>query len=71
MTITINRKPANLCNIIERVRRWGEYSTRRYYYTTRTTGDGQHLQLVRIVRSAFGTTRILDPDEIQVVAILY
>lgn len=70
MTTTI-RKPANLGTIIERVRRWGEYSARRYYYTTRTTGDGQHLQLVRIERSAFGTTRILDPDEIQIVAILY
>ena len=70
MTITI-RKPAHLDTIIERIRRLGEYSTRRYYYTTRTTGDNQHLQLVRIERSAFGTTRILDPNEIQIVAILY
>lgn len=79
MTITINRKPANLNTIIERVRRCGEYSTRKYYYTTREVyspnidADGYYigLQLVRIERSAFGTTRILDPNELQLVAVLY
>lgn len=71
--MTTCQKPRNLHNIISRARYYGEYRTRRYYYTTRET-DGAcypELQLVRIERDALGTTRVLDRDEWQLVAVLY
>lgn len=77
--MTTCRKPAHLDAIIQRVRRRGEYSTRRYYYTTREAytsnidADGYYigLHLMRIERGALGTTRTLDPDEWQLVAVMY
>ena len=77
--MTTCRKPARLDAIIKRVRRWGEYRTRKYYYEAREVytpnigTDGYYigLQLVRIERDALGTTCVLDPDEWQLVAVLY
>lgn len=71
--MTTCRKPAHLDAIIRRVRRWGEYSTRHYYYTPQETYTADHagLHLVRIDNDALGTTRVLDPDEWQLVAVLY
>ena len=77
--MTTCRKPAHLEAIIRRVHRWGEYFTRRYYYTTREAytpdidADRYYLgyHLIRIERDALGTTRVLDPDEWQLVAVLY
>lgn len=71
--MTTCRKPRNLHNIISRARYYGEYHTRKYYYTTRETDEAGYpeLQLVRIENAALGTTRVLDPDEWQLVAVLY
>lgn len=77
--MTSCRKPDHLDAIIKRVRRWGEYRTRRYYYMTREVytsnidADGYYLglQLVRIERGALGTSGALWWDNWQLVAVLY
>lgn len=68
MTTTTTRKPANLNHIIKRVESCSEYMTRRYYYTNRDLGDRR--EIVRIERDALGTTRTLDRDSWQLVAVI-
>lgn len=67
-TTTTTRKPANLNHIIKRVESRGEYMTRRYYYTNRDMCDRR--EIVRIERDALGTTRTLDRDSWQIVAVI-
>lgn len=66
---TITRKPANLNRIIKRVETYGDYMTRRYYYTRRE--DCDCVQIVRIERDALGTTYTLDRDNWQTVAVIH
>nr|DAH21924.1 MAG TPA: hypothetical protein [Caudoviricetes sp.] len=71
--MTTCRKPRNLHNIISRARYYGEYRTRRYYYTTRETYEAGYpeLQLVRIERNAIDTSGAIWWDNWQLVAVLY